>query len=58
MEMFKEKKRYKDSITQYANFIRCKLMAAIFDNNCSLSTKIKVLLCSISPNLMYAFRKH
>ena len=58
MEMFKEKKRYKDSITQYANCIRGKLTVVIFDNNCPLSTKIKVLLCSISPNLMLAFRKH
>lgn len=58
MEMYKEKDRCEDNIVRYSSCVRKKLFAVLFDRNCSISTKIKVILCSISPDLMYSIRSH
>ncbi|MBQ7999661.1 MAG: glycosyltransferase family 2 protein [Ruminococcus sp.] len=57
MYMYKEPKKYKGHIKEFAREIRSNRKTIYKCKSCPKSTKLKVALCSVSPTLMVWFRK-
>ena len=57
MDMYKDKKAHRKYIREFTREIRKNRKTVLRSKKASKNTKLKVMLCSISPSLMVGFRK-